>query len=141
MRSPAVCALTGISYRQLDYLTRVTPLTQQHPELNAGSGCKRNWPRTLIPRLMLAGLAIEAFPELQLPAVFEQLLDGPEPPMVGWLIRRYGLVSYVANTLDLIDALTPKGAAYILLFDLPALAATRGVDNLRAELRRAYVPA
>jgi hypothetical protein len=131
MRTATVAALTGISYRQLDYLTR-HPDTAPHIDHRAqghGAGNARWWAPHLVRRLILAQAVQEAFPQLALPAVARPLLEAPfPPPDRGWLVLDTDPdqpVTYVADQFDLADALPAVGAALVLPYDLAALVTDR----------------
>lgn len=125
MRTATVAAITGLTFRRLDYLTRNGPLAHTHPELNGGSGCHRTWPTDIVTRLAVASQVNQALPELDLPHVAELVLDGPEPPSTGWAILRphqQPAVVYVAHPADLAGALIahhgPPGASLVVPIDL-----------------------
>ena len=131
MRTATVAAITGISYRRLDYLTRGGPLAATHPELNSGSGCRRSWPVDVVTRLVIAGQVTQALPELDLPHVAEQILAGPNPPPTGWLVLRphqHPAAVYVAHPADLPGALIahpgPASASIVVPIDLRPLERT-----------------
>lgn len=124
MRTAAVEAITGISFRRLDYLTRQAPLADTHPQLNQGSGCHRWWPVDVVTRLCVAGQITQALPELDLPHVAAQILAGPNPPPGGWIILRpqaQPAAVYVAHPADLAGALIGRGASLVVPYDLRPL--------------------
>lgn len=150
MRSPHVCALTGLSYRQLDYLTR-SPLTApllaaSVPHRGAGLSNRRAWPRPVVRRLMIAAHTHRAGVGRDLPALTALLLTGPEPPDRGWLIlgsptSRHPAVAYVAGPAELADRITTRGArCQVIDYDLHDLAAAAGVTDLEPVLAGAAIP-
>lgn len=134
MRSRDAADTIGISYRQLDYLTRCGVLDQQ-PDgagrpLNSGSGSRRWWDTETVVRLALAyhlasatpGTSVSQFPELARLA-----LDAPPPPR-----RGYGLVCpdpttllWAASWADVRRTLEDVGAALVVTYDLDALLGDR----------------
>ena len=135
MRTNTVAAVTGITYRQLDYLTR-HPTTAPHIHERArghGAGTARWWPPDLVKRLILAQAVVEAWPALNLPAAALPLLAAPlPPPDRGWLILptdHTQPLAYVADQFDLADALPAVGACVVLPYDLAALVAERAPEE------------
>lgn len=156
MRSPAVCALTGITYRQLDFLTREAEcgavLRLVVPP--QGSGNARRWPSHVVRRLMVAGHADRygmGFPRgqrlnstSQFPRLAAAILLGPEPPDTGWLIlgsSDQSTVHYATTPAEAVDRVVALGhGCQIIDYDLHALAADAGVDDLHLALA-GHIPA
>lgn len=58
--SHTVCRLIGVTYRQLDYAVRTCPELLAMASMAAGSGSRRRWPVSVLPRLMVAAALAEA---------------------------------------------------------------------------------
>lgn len=162
MRSPHVCALTGLSYRQLDFLTR-SPTCG--PELRrlvppGGSGSVRRWPGTVVRRLMVAAHAdrhglgppgnwrTHGGPAgaARLPSIVSLILTGPPPPDAGWMIigdssSGHQTIGYAPDAVAVAGRIMALGhGCQALDYDLHDLADAAGVDDLEA-LLAGVVPA
>lgn len=155
MRSPHVCALTGLSYRQLDFLTRSATCG---PELRrlvpaSGSGSVRRWPGMLVRRLMVAAHADRnglgppgdwRIPgpagAARLPSIVHLILTGPPVPDAGWLIIGDSFsgqpsLSYAPTAVAVAERVAALGhGCQALDYDLHALALAAGVPDLDAAL-------
>lgn len=157
MRSPHVCALTGLTTRQLDYLTRSpdsAPLIAPHVP-HRGSGSRRYWPPEVVRRLMIAGHVMRSRgPAHQygsrftrhgdLPALTAELLEGPRPPDAGWLIlggpsSTLPTVSYAVTDDQLVDLVWHAGPCQVADYDLHRIAVDHGAPDL-AEVLAGDVP-
>jgi hypothetical protein len=136
VRSPHVCALTGLTYRQLDFLTRSR---RSYPLLRGpiparGSGNARRWPRHVVRRLMITAHAERAGAGRDLPELAERILAGPEPPDAGWLILggpATGLpdVAYASDPAEMCQQLLAAGGAFqVIDYDLEQLAVDAGLE-------------
>lgn len=132
MRTATVAQLTTLTYRQLDYLTR-TRLTHTCPDLvYPGAGNAREWPPSLVRRLMIAAEVIRNHPQLGLPDVVDDVLAGPEPPPAAWYVATAGRVRVVTYTLDpapIVSALLPGCSLVVLRYDLAALVTERAPEE------------
>jgi hypothetical protein len=118
VRSADVCDLVGISYRQLDYLTRCGVVHGQ----NRGSGCRRQWDREDVLRLALARHVagytpgpVSSFPELASLA-----LDAPTPPARGYAVlsTEPTRLTWAASWADVRRHVEEEGHATVVAYDL-----------------------
>lgn len=152
MRSPHVCALTGLSFRQVDYLTRNPEtgplLARAVPPL--GGGNYRSWPADVVRRLMVAAHVQRARgdttkpgrnragggPLAMFPGLTAAVLRGPRPPDAGWLILggpgpTSGAVAYALDAVELVDRIAERRyRCQAVDYDLHAIALEHGVADL-----------
>lgn len=122
-----VCALAGITYRQLDYLAR----TRRIPDFDGtpGSGNRRRWSADLARRISVAACIHRFSPTWgqsadtvhSFPFVAGVVLDGPPPPATGWAITTSdGAIAYTVDADGLIDTIpvletAPVGTAVLVV--------------------------
>lgn len=162
MRSPHVCALTGVPYRDLDNLTRsasTAHLIRRYVTANPGGGNRRHWPPGLVTRVMVAARAREAGAG-DLVTMAALTLDGPPPPPAGWLVipggvrphrpgrspRPVGRIADYVTTDAALVATVARTARHLAAvdYDLDAMATASGVPpgvTLDDVLAGRFVPA
>jgi hypothetical protein len=122
MRSRDVADLAGISYRQLDYLTRTVPHLNDGT-MSRGSGSRRHWNPDQLNRITIAALLADAG-ATSLPAMTTALFDiDAPPPRAGWAWYTPDPVEagYSADIRDLIDHLEQAGAGTLVAYNLADL--------------------
>lgn len=107
-----VCDLLGISYRQLDYLTRTGAVTG--PDMNKGSGSRRTFTPDQVQRLAVARRLADNIPTTRAtsgsvwPRLAAAVMAGPPPPPRGFaVLDTVGTVRY-PTTLTVDDV--PNGS-------------------------------
>jgi hypothetical protein len=138
MRSRDVADLAGISYRQLDYLTRhpESPINHDPNVAYRGSGVYREWTPHQAVRLLLAAhlsAATVAITDNGSPfnAYAFALLRYNDPiPTTGWVACNTepdaGLeFSFADNPVDLMAAIETMRSALVTAYDLQELATAR----------------
>jgi hypothetical protein len=97
----------GLSYRQVDYLTRNGTLDGLTP----GSGTRRTWPADTVVRLHVAKALHDAAPWVPWPTCARAVLATDTlPPPKGFVVMRADeTVEYVDSPLALIGAMADGG--------------------------------
>lgn len=112
-RSPKVCALVGISYRQIDYWARIGLVV---PSLGRadGSGTHRRYSDAdvrvlrVVKMLLGAGLALHAV---------RSVIGTLDTNAVGYAVIRDGEVSMARTPNELAGLIIPGEVAHVLLLD------------------------
>jgi hypothetical protein len=121
MRSEHVATIAGITYRQLDHLTRTAQIGT-----NPGSGRHRHWTLDDTARITIAAQLNSALPAptrsaSSLPALATAIAALPHPPpLAGWAWYTPDPLTagYTADIRVLVDQLEQTGAAVMVAYDL-----------------------
>jgi hypothetical protein len=123
MRSREVADLAGITYRQLDYLTRTVPHLNDGT-LSRGSGTRRHWTPHQLTRITIAQLLADASGAPSLPAMATALFDiDADPPRAGWAWCSLDPIDagYSNDVRDLVEHLEEAGAGVVVSYNLADL--------------------
>ena len=98
-----VCELTGLTYRQLDYLCRLIGWSP-------GTGVRRRWfPIDLRPLLIAQALATPygewGHHQTIFPRIARAVISGPAPPATGWVAYLADNVTYGATPAEALGPL------------------------------------
>lgn len=131
MRTQELAEHLGVTYRQLDYLTRRDGAVVTNADLGAhGSGTRRRWPAGVVARLeiaaALAGVGPTAGPPssagstLPFPLMADAVLAwGGDVPMAGWVLLTEGqTIEIAADLADLGPSITAAGGGVVTRFEL-----------------------
>lgn len=125
MRTSDLAAHLGVSYRQLDYLTRRPDAALTNADLGAnGSGTRRTWPAAVVARLEVAVALAAATPGPEASSTFPALADAVIAwtgivPMAGWaLLTEAGHVTIADEPVDLLDAIEASGGGLVVRYEL-----------------------
>jgi hypothetical protein len=123
MRSRQVADLAGISYRQLDYLTRTVDALSDGT-MSRGSGTRRLWTPDQLARITIAALLTDAAGQANLPAMANAVFTvNARPPRAGWAWCSHDPVDagYSADIRDLVEHLEQAGAGVVVSYNLEDL--------------------
>lgn len=133
MRSTDVATLAGVTYRQLDCLTR-HPQTPLPAHLNRGPGNYRQWTPHQAICIALANHLTQALPHTNesqspLPTITNHLLETPHIPPTGWLTYTPNTATIHEHPNDLIHHLHTHGPALVTHYNLHTLLTGRLPDD------------
>lgn len=125
MRTRQLADLLGVSYRQLDYLTRREGAALTNAVLGAnGSGTRRTWPAAIVARLEVAVALAAAAPGSDSTSAFPVLADAVVAwtgvvPMAGWVfLSEAGHVTVSDEPVELLDAIEDSGGGIVVHYEL-----------------------